>query len=58
MIPKRKQAKHVSIPNRQSGRLRILKTRDIVGPMKNANNVVLGPDEEDTSGIGAKRNKA
>ncbi|KAI5429474.1 hypothetical protein KIW84_034169 [Lathyrus oleraceus] len=58
MIPKRKQAKHVSIPNRQSGRLRILKTRDIVGPMNNVDNVVLGPDEEDTSGIGAKRNKA
>lgn len=57
MTPERKQVKHVPIPNRQSDIFRTLKIRDIVGPGKNAANPFLVPDEENTSGIGARRKK-
>lgn len=41
----------------KSDKLRTLKTRDIVGPGKNADDPVLVPNKEDTSGIEAKRKK-
>lgn len=46
MIPTRTKVKQVSIPNKNSDKLVTLKTRDIVGPGKNANDPLVIPGEE------------
>ncbi|KAI5425790.1 hypothetical protein KIW84_031561 [Lathyrus oleraceus] len=46
MIPPRKKAKHVEISKRNNDRLGTLKTRDIVGPKKHAEDPFVIPEED------------
>lgn len=50
MIPTRKKVKHVQIPKRKSDRLMTLKTQDIVGHGKHAEDPLVIPKEKDIIG--------